>query len=125
MPKPDRADACGFPGADQRVPKRLAMPGPDRDFVAQFTRERNSGYPCLEPGHPAELCQMGQDQAIFDERTRLPLTELGARSLIDLEEQQFGDGSVCLTPLLTDLGLRARAFIVNLMSAQLRTATVQ
>ena len=78
-----------------------------------------------EPGRPAEVCQMGTDQNEFDEKTRRPFYDLSARRLLDVEEAEYGDGSVRLTPLLTDLGIRARTFIIDLMTAQLRTATVQ
>ncbi|NIV18645.1 MAG: hypothetical protein GWN47_09645 [Woeseiaceae bacterium] len=78
-----------------------------------------------EPGRPVQVCQMGTDQGEFNEKTRRPLNDLSARKLLEIEEVQFEGGDVCLTPLLTDLGIRARTFIIDLMTAQLRTATVQ
>ena len=78
-----------------------------------------------EPGRPSQICQMDTDQDEFDEKTRRPFNDLYARRLLNVEEVEHGNGSVCLTPLLTDLGILARTFVIDMMSAQLRTATVQ
>lgn len=83
-----------------------------------------------EPDRPQQVCQMGSDQYEFNERTRRPFNVLSDRGLMIVEEEHYEDeqGAVsdaCLTPVLTDLGIRARTLIIDLMSAQLKTAKVR
>lgn len=105
----------------------------DRELANALTGLTSEGLvPLLstEPDRPQEVCQMGSDQNEFNERTRRPFSVLHDRGLMNIEEQRYEDeqgnvSDVCLTPLLTDLGIRARSFIIDLMSAQLKTAKVQ
>jgi hypothetical protein len=101
---------------------------PDRELATALMGLPEAGLVQLiatEPGRPAEHCQMGTDQDEFDDKTRRPFNDLSARGLLDVEEVEYESGGACLTPLLTDLGVRARTFVIDLMSAQMRTAKVR
>lgn len=64
----------------------------------------------------------GDDANTFDQETVQPFYELQSRGLANVIEEESDNGDVCLNLALTDTGITAREFIIDLISAQLRSA---
>jgi hypothetical protein len=81
-----------------------------------------------EPNVAYTQCQGHTDRGEFDEETIRPFKDLEVRGLGTAKQERSGTGAdndLCLTLDLTDQGARARTFVLDLISAQLKTAKVR
>src|SRR5215475_3948586 len=89
---------------------------PEREIVVLLEIAPDGGH---------GYCKGSLDESFFSESSRTPLQDLKTRNLVVLEERTNQNDAHCgfeLYARLTEQGVSSRAFIVQLVTAQLRSA---